>query len=377
MKKIVIIGGGFCGLWALKVLSKAAGDKKILLIDRKKTFDFLPALPDIIGRQVPSGCLSLDLESVCNKHKHIFINAEVASLRLAEKKVILADGGSLSYDYCLISSGSQANFYGNHSLSDSSFTLGSVQDAKKILRVLAAEEFDTVFVAGGGYTGIEIATSLWRYFLKSKQKKKIVILEKSTSILGQLPDWMKTYVFNNLKHMGIEVMTNEGIKNITGFDVLLKSGLVNRAICIWAAGVKVSDFISSLDFPKTSQGRLKVDKYLRINKYCFAAGDAASFDAGGGELRMSVQFALSQGAVAAGNIIKDILGLPLTIFKPFDPGYVIPLANNHSCARIMGINSKGIISTIAHYILCVYRMPGAKNKECILRSLVKDIFCRC
>ena len=281
---------------------------------------------------------------------------------------------SLNYDYLVIASGSETNFYGNSTFQESAYKLDSARDAEIIIGLLKENRFDNFIVSGGGYTGIEVATNLSLFFKKRKLKNKIIILERAPDILGPLPVWMKDYVKSNLGRMGIEILLNTTIEKIERIKVFLSGGKVfERAIVIWAAGVKTAAFIQNLDREKNPQGRLKVDDYLRLDEHCFVAGDTAYFTAKNVFLRMAVQFAIMEGVCVAENIKRSIKGKPLRKYQPQDAGYIIPMANNLSCGIVLGIKIKGVLATWLHFMMCIYRSYGIKNKLGIIKDLIHPI----
>jgi NADH dehydrogenase FAD-containing subunit len=85
---------------------------------------------------------------------------------------------------------------------------------------------------------------------------------------------------------------------------------------------------------------------------------------------MTVQFAIAQGDLAANNIIRSIKGKKLIEYKPVDLGFIIPMANNHSCGNVFGVNLKGKLPTLLHFIMCVYRLYGMRNKIGFIKSLM-------
>jgi len=369
MKKVIIIGGGFAGISAINRLRRFKNFVDITLIDRKDDFNFLPMLPDIIGRGIHPEFLAFKLDDYCMKVGIKFIKDEIVKVDL-ENNIISSRENSYPYDYLIVSSGSETNFYGNEAARKYSFKLDSTADAEAILNKL--DQFNIFLIVGGGYTGIEIATNLRRYFSSRKNNKRIVIIERAPSILGPLPEWMKQYVNNNLKNLKIGVLTNVTLEKIEADGVALSNkDEFNKAMLIWAAGVKTSDFVFDLNKEKTPQGRLKVDEFLRITKNCFVVGDANTFSYKEKPLRMAVQFSIFQGDLAAINIIKSIKGLKLVAYKPIDLGYVIPMANNVSCGIILGINFHGLIATVLHYFMCIYRSQGFKNRLGIITGLLK------
>jgi len=370
MKKIVIIGGGFAGLFCAKTLSVYSKklDLDVVLIDKSGIFNFLPALPDIIGRRIKPDHLINEIKDLSERFKFRFISDTAVALDLDNNKV-QTQTGFLDYDYLVIASGSETNFYGNDIIRKHAYKLDDASDAEKLIGDLEGKEH--YLIAGGGYTGIELATNLRVYLDRKRIQKKIYIVERAPSILGPLPQWMKEYVLNNLKKLDIEVFTNISVGSIEQDKINLSNGnSFDKAMLIWAAGVRTADFIQNLKVDKNPQGRIKVDDYLRVKDNCFVIGDAGYFSYNGNFLRMAVQFAITQGVSAALNISRSIRGLNMVQYKPIDLGFVIPMANNKSCADIMGINMKGFIPTCLHYIMCIYRSYGVKNKFGIIRDLM-------
>lgn len=370
MKKIIVVGGGFAGISALKVLSRSPSDLKLVLIDRKETSDFLPSLPDALGQKIAPEFIKINLGQFAQQIGCKLINEEVKSINLENRSLTL-NSESIAYDYLILCSGTQTNFFGNREIEKQAFKLDNVTDAEKILKALKSESFDELVVVGGGYTGIEIATNLRRYCLNHKKEKRIIIIEKSSTLLGPLPQWIKDYVRQNLAKLNIDIFTSDEVTEVQGKQLTLGSGLkFKKALLIWAAGVKSSEYIFKLIQNKTQQGRLKVDPYLKIDKNCFVAGDIANFSFNGQSLRMGVQFAVKQGNLAAKNILNVISGNPLLKYKPRDLGYIIPMANNQSCGVALGLRVKGLPATFFHYSMCVFRSWRFRNKWGIVKNLI-------
>jgi len=370
MHKIVIIGAGFAGLSAAKKLSKCGLDLDIVIFDKKEDTDFLPLIPDAVGRGLGPELLTYRIQALLGK-KVRFIKEEVISIDLEAKQVYTV-GSSYTYDFLLISSGSQTNFFGNQNAQDYAYALNSVNDVKVIINALRDNKFDNFIICGGGYTGIEAATNLWLLFRKNGFTGRVVIVERTPGILGPLPLWMKIYVRDNLKSMGIEVLLNSVIENIQSNRVAVSGGRVfERAMLIWAPGVRTADFIQKLAVEKNPQGRIVVDEYLTFKQDCFCAGDAAFFVKGNNPLRMAVQFSIAEGAQTADNIIRSIKKLPLNKFRPRDLGFIIPMANNKSCGSVFGLNLKGFSPTLLHFLMCIYRSSGLRNKIGLAGNLLK------
>jgi len=370
MKNIIVIGAGFAGLSAAKKLKNLKGKFDIIIIDKKETFDFLPVLPDCIGRGINPDFLTYNIESLGKDSGFRFIREEVVRLDL-EKRQVFGSSLNLEYEYLVIATGSETNFYGNNNIEENSLKIDDVKDIKRLVDALR-EGRKSYIISGGGYTGVEVATNSRLFLDKNKKSGRIIIIERSPSILGPLPQWMKDYVGSNLKRLNIEVFTNSAINRIDGHRVYLSGeNIFDDAYVIWAAGVRTADFIQNLASEKNPQGRLKVDASLRLNDRVFVCGDAAYFSYKNNYLRMAVQFAIAQGAHSAQNIIRSIKGLPLNEYRPVDLGYIIPMANNISCGSIFGFNLRGFIPTVCHFIMCIYRSCGLRNKAGIVGNLLR------
>lgn len=374
MRKVVVVGAGFSGLSAALRLSCSARELDITVFDKKGSLDFLPLLPDVIGRGISADCISSPVSALLRGKKIKFIAEEVVSLDRG-LRTLFTPSSSHPYDYLIISSGTQVNFFGNRKIRDSAFTLSGAGSVKEILSALASGNFRNFIVCGGGYTGIEAATCLRAYFLKRHINPKIVIIERSAGILGPLPDWIKEHTLRNLRRMGIDVLTGSTVEDVSGLKVVLSGGLVfDSAMLIWVPGVKGADFVENLETKKNPQGRVVVDKFLRFAPDSFCAGDASCFDCSGTPLRMSMQFSIYQGARAADNLVRSIKGLPLKGFRPVDLGYIIPMANNNSCGPVLGLKLKGLLPTLLHFAMCLYRLPRLKNKFHLASGLLRSIF---
>lgn len=370
VKKIIIVGAGFAGIACAKKLASYKEDFEVTLIDKQTHADFLPLLPDIIGRGLRPEYLSFPIGTLSSKYNFVFINSEVAKLQFKERKVHTTCG-IFDFDYLVLASGSETNFYGNDLIRYFAHKLDNVEDAIKLIKAVQENKADFFIVSGGGYTGIEIATNLRKYFTKKKQYKKIIIVEAGASILGPLPQWMKDYCNRNLEKMHIDVFLNSSVENITDKEIVLtgERKLINYCL-IWSAGVTTSGIINYNGFEKDRQGRLKVDEFLRLNNRCFAAGDAASFNVSEKPLRMAVQFSILEGEIAAENVYRTIYSKPLKAYKPVDLGYIVPMANNSSCGIVLGKKVRGWFATFFHYVMCVYRSSGLRNKLGIIRNLL-------
>ncbi|MFA6216851.1 MAG: FAD-dependent oxidoreductase [Candidatus Omnitrophota bacterium] len=370
MKKIVIIGGGFAGLSVVKRLSGNKGSLDVVLVDKQSISGFLPLLPDTLGRAIDPGYLVCPIETFTSRYGFRFIQESVNAINL-EKKEVMTTRQRLSFDYLVIASGCETNFYANQEIQKRAFTLDSAEDSIKLIDALTRNEYETYLIAGGGYTGIEIATNLRRWLDTRNKTNRVVVVERASAILGPLPQWMRQYVEDNLKRLRVEVLCPATVEKIDDDSITLSNREVFRqAMFIWAAGVRGVDCTQGLAIKKNPQGRILVDDQLMFQDACFAVGDAAVFSFHNNALRMAVQFAIAQGEVVADNILNLVRQRPLRKFRPVDLGYIIPMANNQSCGIVLGFKIKGRAATLMHFLMCVFRSYGLRNRWGIIRGLM-------
>ncbi len=368
MGDILIIGGGFAGIWAAKVLSKNCSKlngRRILLVDLKKTSDFLPILPDVVGGRINKENATLDLADCLDKLGVNFQQGEVTKIDTQNKEVFLKNGDVLSYEFLIVSCGSLTNFYGRDELSRSALKLDTADDALILQNIVSTYPEKKILVIGGGYTGVEVASNLARLLRHRKIKKySIQIVERGEDILGPLPEWMKDYCRVNLCRLRVGVHTGCSLAEIKENSAKLSNGMeFDDCLIVWAAGVTTPAFVRDLKFEKDKQGRLIVDDNMMFTKASFAVGDAASFKYKGQTIRMAVQFSIAEAVVAAQNILRVIAGQKkLVRYRPLDLGLLVPMANRRACGKVLFFRVSGLLGWFFHYCMCIYRTLSFRNR---------------
>lgn len=380
-KTIVIAGGGFAGLTACDYLRKKRnsffGEYEVILIDRKKTFDFLPLTPDVLGGWLNPGSVTIDLARFARRRGVQFINEAVEGLD-PDKNILRLSGLQLAYDFAIVSVGSDANFFGKRELEAGCLKLKSVQDAVDIKSQIIAntgrQNHLNIVIVGAGYTGLEVAMNTHYLVNRNRLNCHILVVETRDSILSGLPERLKKIAKDELINREIEIVVNDTVSKYENNKVVFGSGReINGSICIWSAGVQAPSFLLNLNAEK-ERGRIIVNEKLNIYgkefKNLFLAGDCCSFTDSktGRPLRMAVVFSLGQGKIAAQNVINSIEGKQLVNYRPVDPGYLIPLTYYKAPGIVFGHNVGGHIGYILHYCLSIY-YSRMSNKLKILRDL--------
>ncbi len=369
MTQVLVVGGGFAGIACAAALRREAKQCRVTVLDQRPSQDFLPLLPDMVGRGMTSGAVSADISGLCRRCGAAFLRRRVTSIDTAARRVF-AGAEAFSYDYLVVATGTETNFYGNDAVAKRAFRVDCAADAAALSEAVSSGRHEHYLVVGGGYTGIEIATNIRRALIRSRRNMPVTVVERQPSILGPLPEWMKEYVAGRLRRWRISVEANASLEKLEEDTAFLSSGkMFPRALVVWAAGVRTGECVQSLPFGKNPQGRVKVDGTLRVDERCFVVGDAGVSMWKGEPLRMAVQFAVSQGESAGRSSARLQQGLGLTPYVPFDAGYIVPLADNTACGIVLGVSLRGWLPLGLHYAVSIFRSAGLKHRWRVIRDL--------
>lgn len=374
MTNVAIVGAGFAGLFAVRQFAAriSRGDIRVTIYDTRKTSDFLPLLPDVAGGRIRAEHTAFPIAPYAAAYGAHFIQEEVCALNPATCVVATARGHK-PYDFLLICAGTKTTFFGHDGFGSQASTLDSMQEARALHHQLVFGPYSAVVVIGGGYTGLEVATQARMLFRSMQVEKPVHLVEIGEHILPGLPAPFVHYAETNLDRLEVTVHTEASLKELTEDRAELTTGLaVERPLTVWCAGKAAATGVEGMDVPKSGNGRLNVDPFLRLNDRCFAAGDAANVVLNRESLRMSIQFAISGGVHAARNILRTLDGRQLKPFKPPDLGYVLPMANWHSCGKALGVTLYGRLPSLLHYFMSGFRSFGMRNRI----GVVRDLFSR-
>ncbi len=380
-KKIIIAGGGFAGLTAFDYLTKRTNrlfeDSEITLVDKKDSFDFLPIAPDVLAGWLYPRNARIDLRDYARGKKQRFVKGNIQEID-PSKNMIKVDRNILKYDYLILATGSEPNFFGNKNVRENCLTLNSVEDSLRIKsdlisRAKTARLWEVV-VVGGGYTGLEAALNAHFLLKHYNVDCSFTVVEKAPSILGMVPEDIRLIATDELKRLGIGVLTNESLERYEDNTAYLASGkTISNAVCIWSAGVRTPSFLEGFEAEKVKT-RIKVNPDLTIkgSKYnnVFIAGDTAAFmdEKGEAPLRMAIMFAIGQAKTASRNIINSMSGRKTEKYVPRDLGYLIPLVYGKAPGIVLGRRICAHLGYLLHYAMCVYRSKPRK-----IPGLISDI----
>ncbi len=369
---ILIVGGGYAGLFALMQLTAHRNKLDVVLMDRKPFAENLPLLPDVVGKRVQADNLRLDLQQFARRHGARFCRAAAAEIDPGRRTVTRMNGCTLSADYLLVCTGTETNYYGFDEFAATVPRMDTVADALKISRCLDRNDFKHVVVVGGGYTGVELITNIHRRLgLRRTLEGKILhLVDQGPTILPGLGERVRSYCRKNLEQMGIVMHANSTLQSCAERHAILSGGEeLPDSFAAWTAGVHTPACVRTLAGDRP-QGRLLVAPTLQFADRCYAAGDAAGLEHAERMLRPAVQFAITEGRTAARNILREIAGKEPHACSPPDLGFVVPMANFRACGNALGVPVKGRKAMLLHYLMCVCRSIGTRNRIGVVCDLL-------
>ncbi len=361
---IVVIGAGFGGLRAAKLLAKKY---RVTLIDRNPYHTYTPLLyeaattfKETANYQQIKELVAYSTEDLTEFQSVNFIHSEVKQLDLINGDIHCANGVRLKFDNLVLALGSEVNYFDIPGLKENALTLKTFLDAVKIrdtvLNLLLEKPRLRVIVGGGGSTGVELAGELKVWL---GDKLALTIVEAAPTVLAGFPEKVIKKVKQRLGKLNVSIITDEVIQKAEKNRVLLKSGKeLEYDALIWTGGIKASHLAANLPVRLEKRGRVEVagrmeclpqSPDLRLYGKVYAIGDlVCSYDAKTGKPVPAVaRVAIDQATIVAYNIDCDIQGNERhKEYRPWDYPYIIPVGGKYAIARIGKLVIAGFLGWI-------------------------------
>ena len=340
-QRILVIGAGFAGLWsalsaARRLDAEASAERpiEVALIAPKAVLTIRPRLYEA----APAG-MAVPLQELFKATGVRFISGSVDTIRTDadEVDVVDQDGvrSTIHYDRLVLAAGSSLFRPDIPGLREHAFSVDDGHDADALeAHLLGLAKLpdstmrNTVVVAGGGFTGLEIATELparLRAILGNDTDIRVLIVERADAIGPDLGAGPRPEIERALSQLGIKGHFGSAVASIDAEGLTTERGeRIESATVIWTAGVRASQLTSQIPAERDAWGRLRVDHNLRVSAVpnVFVAGDAAvaPTDDKGNHTLMSCQHAIPLGKAAGDNAAADLLSLAVTPYS--QPDYV-------------------------------------------------------
>ncbi|MGB3615685.1 MAG: NAD(P)/FAD-dependent oxidoreductase [Elainellaceae cyanobacterium] len=394
--KIVVVGAGFAGLSTVRHLAKSAAD--IILIDRNSYHTFVPLLYQVATGFVEPGVIAYPIRHLLRRYRTVrFLRDTVTQVNF-DSQIITLNGGSLGYDYLVIATGSQTQFFQVLGAPDHTFPLRTLNDAvtlhQQILRCIEAAVIHpearssllTFAVVGGGPTGVEMAGALAEFVNESVMRDypelgqiqaRILLIQSGDRLLPGLPPKLGRHAAAQLRRRGVKVHLGVKVNAVSPTTAKLSDGLsVDTATVVWAAGVKASPPALNA-ISQTKAEKILVQSTLQLDGHpeVYVIGDTAEVEQ---EPLVGVApEALQQGKAVAENIQRQINGQLPKPFQYFNKGRAAIIARNAGVAHLLGrLPVTGVLGWLTWLGVHLYYLPGFFNRVVLLMSWLRDYVLR-
>lgn len=386
-KKVVIVGGGFGGISVAKSLKGT--DLDVTIVDKRNHHLFQPLLYQVATAALSPGDVAVPIRSIFSSSKNVrTILGEVTAIDKDNKTLHFKDRSILNYDYLVLASGSQYNYFGNDEWKDYAPGLKSVDDAINIRqRILYSleiadqlesdedkEPYLTYAVIGAGPTGVEMAGAIAEiakrnmmrdYEYINPDKTRIFLIEAGPKVLNGYPDSLSDKAQRDLEDMGVTVLLSQPVTEVTENSVTAGDTTIYTPNIIWAAGVESSPVLDSLSVEQDKMGRVLVRDDLSVENYpeLFVIGDAAHAEDEWGEpLPALAPVALQQGKYVGKRIKNSVSGKETSPFNYTDKGKMATIGRAKAVANIKGFKFGGVAAWLLWSLIHIFFLIGFRNR---------------
>ena len=388
---VVIVGGGFSGLWAARGLARA--DVRITLIDRRNHHLFQPLLYQVATAGLSAPDIAAPLRHILRGQRNVEVRlGEVVAIAPGARTLTLADGEVIGYDLLVLASGATHAYFGHDDWRAHAPGLKTLDDALAIRRrvLLAFEQAEAATdpaerdawlhfaVVGGGPTGVELAGTLAeiaRHTLRDEFRRidparaRVRLIEAGPRVLASFPESLSREAQAQLERLGVEVVTGTPVAAIDADGYRLGDAHVRARTVLWAAGVAASPLGAMLGAPCDRAGRVQVTPELTVPGHpeIFVIGDLASVRNADGSAVPGVAPAAKQmGRHVAHAIRARLRGRSPAPFRYRDYGNLATIGRRAAVVDLRGLRFSGAPAWAFWLAAHVFFLIGFRNRLIVL-----------
>ncbi|MEA2624595.1 MAG: hypothetical protein QOD06_640 [Candidatus Binatota bacterium] len=387
---MVIVGGGFGGLYAAKELRRAP--VQVTIVDRRNHHLFQPLLYQVATAALSPGNIAYPIRSIVRRQANTRVLLGEALTVDVHRRELVLDHGRLPYDYLILATGAGQAYFGHPEWEPLAPGLKSLEDAIEIRgRILSAFEraewetdlgrrraLLTFVIVGGGPTGVELAgaiAEISRQVLVSDfraidpREARVLLVEAAPRILHQFPEDLADRAERALLRLQVEVRKGSPVTALERGVVQVGNERIAAETVVWAAGVAASPLGRSLGVPLDRAGRVIVEQDLTIPGHpeVFVIGDlAAAQRQDGTPVPGLAPAAIQEGRHAARNVLRESRGESLAPFRYVDKGSLATIGRASAIADIAGFHLSGVVAWLVWIIVHVLFLIGFRNRVIVL-----------
>jgi NADH:ubiquinone reductase (H+-translocating) len=390
--RVVIVGAGFAGLAALEELGRLPVE--VVVVDQNAFHTFQPLLYQVATAGLNPGDVAYPARATLRRWSNTrFHLDQLVDVAWDEKKVVLASGARLGYDFLVLAFGASTNYFAVPGAEDHSLAIYTVDQARRVrdsiflgLEHYAASSSRSrpasVVIVGGGATGVEMAGSLAElrnglvpqaYPELSTDDLQIILVEQGERLLAAFDRRLGEYALDELIRRGVDLRLGQAVSKVGPLRVVLGDGsVIEPAITIWAAGVHAPTLAANLGLEQGPGGRLEVEGDLRTTRHadCFVVGDLAAARSHGELSPQLAQPAIQQGRHAARQIARLLAGEGTEAFVYRDKGMMATIGRRAAVVQLPHlVRLRGTLAWVAWLVLHLVELLGPRNRFSVMANL--------
>ncbi len=370
-QRVVIIGGGFAGIYTALGLEEAVRDGRleVILINRKNFFLYYPILPEVCSGSVEPRHVLVPLRDIFSECQ--LLDAEVLDIDFEARQVFVKHGnthasGTFDYDHLVIAAGADANLKLVPGVDPHAFTFRTVEDAVTLRNQIGdmledaelesdparRRELLTFLVVGGGSTGVEVLSEVESYlfgilskYRVRREEIRLILMDLAPHILAEVGPELGQYALEQIRRRGVEVMLETSTREVHPDHVILSDGReIRTRTVIWTIGLAPPSLLSNLDLPKDAKGYLRPEATMAVPGVVnvWALGDCARIVAPSGKpFPPTAQHAVRQGKQLAKNILAVSRGEQPSRYCYEPIGTLVSIGGHKGVATIRGRHVRG------------------------------------
>lgn len=387
--RVLVIGGGFAGLWAVRALRRAPVD--ILLVDRCNHHTFQPLLYQVATAGLAAPSIAAPLRHILRHQTNVTVQmGEVTRIDAAARQVFIGEL-AVRYDYLIVATGVSHAYFGHDDWAAFAPGLKTLEDALRIrARIITAFEraeastdaeevraLLTFVIVGGGPTGVELAGTLAeiaRHTLKGEFRRidptsaRVVLVEAGPRVLPAFPPELSASAQRQLEHLGVTVLTGRPITHVAADGVKIGEEFMASRTVLWAAGVTASPLARTLGVDLDRSGRVRVAPDLSVPGHpeIFVAGDLAAATSSDGPVPGIAPAAKQMGRHVAHAIQARLAGGTPAPFRYAHHGLLATIGRMAAVVDLGKLRFSGLPAWWFWLGAHVYFLIGFRNRLMVL-----------
>lgn len=405
-RRVLIVGGGFAGLFTALGLERMAGpaEVEVTLVTDHNFMLYTPFLPEVAAGTIEPRHAVVPLRPLLPRTRILlgYVSGIDSPTRQARFEPLEGPARDLEFDELIICPGSVTRALPIPGLDEYAIGFKGLSEAvylrNHVLRQLELADASvdaatrrrhlTFIVVGGGYAGVEVLAeledltraALKRYPALRAERPRWTLIEATDRIFPEVGERLGTYSIRQMTRRGIDIRLSTLVTDATGGKVTLSTGeTLPTETLIWTAGVRPHPILPHLGLPVGGDGRLVVDATLQVegHDHAWALGDAAAVpdpDRPGSACPPTAQHAIRQGHLAARNVLARIRGEAAQPFTYRTQGMFVNLGRYKGVARARYFGFSGFPAWAATRLYHLGRIPGMSRRLRVLVDWMIDLF---